>query len=161
HTELGPYSGRIVKDFFGNLVPERWERREDGEPGWRVGKHPAERLIENLSEAELKVLQEVYREKHHIDLKFVLAQIPYGEGIRLVKMLDRDDSYFREIPADRRPELRAKAKELYVAMAPNGTDEDKVYRNLEDLTLAERKAVAKYFEELTIGGGSLEEWIEG
>ncbi len=137
------------------------EVREDGERGWKVGEHPAEKLIENLSEAQLKVLQEVYEEEYGFKLKDMLAQVPYLEGVRLVKILDRDDGHFREIPAERRPALREAAKELYKAMAPKGTDEALVYEKLKNLTAVERRAVAKYFEELPLKGGTLKEWIEG
>ncbi|HEY9871511.1 MAG TPA: FHA domain-containing protein [Candidatus Obscuribacterales bacterium] len=119
------------------------------------GDHPAEQALQDLTPAELEALKRYYKETYGEDIYERAKEVPfYGDSLQ--RILDRPPySHISRIPPERRAELREDAEGLWRAMElADGTDEEAIYRILENKTAAERAAIIEYYRELT--GDSLE-----
>lgn len=121
---------------------------------WNSGAHPVEKYVENLSAAELKALQDAYKEKYGFELKDVLAQISPAVAQRMERTLDR--TYGGPLDRMSVPE-RADARERAEVILVNGAKADAIFKALEKRSPEQIAGIKEAFRELS--GKDIEDWL--
>jgi hypothetical protein len=132
--------------------------------GWPPGEHPAEKLIQQLSAAELRSLNAAYREKYGHDIKDDFSDEKAAVGERLERTLNRDyKGALDKLSPQERADARTQAETIYRAMLPHDQPGGEVKKEdffaaMEKQSPEKRAAIEEAFHELS--GGDLKTWIK-